>query len=42
MIKMIIKQHNVLIDAKKAKEIVLRHLMNDEVVDEYTVGKYKK
>ena len=32
----------VLIDAKKAKEIVLRHLMNDEVVDEYTVGKYKK
>ena len=32
----------VLIDAKKAREIVLRHLMNDEVVDEYTVGKYKK
>ncbi len=32
----------VLVDAKKAKEIVVRHLMNDEVVDEYTVGKYKR
>ena len=32
----------VLVDAKKAKEIVVRHLMNDEVIDEYTVGKYKK
>lgn len=32
----------VLIDAKKAKEIVTRHLMNDEVIDDYTVGKYKK
>ncbi len=32
----------VLIDAKKAKEIVTRHLMHDEVIEEYTVGKYKK
>lgn len=32
----------VLVDAKKAKEIVTRHLINDEVIDDYTVGKYKK
>ncbi|MEG0368258.1 MAG: (2Fe-2S) ferredoxin domain-containing protein [Coprobacillus sp.] len=32
----------VLIDAKKAKEIVDRHLMRDEVVEDYTIGKYKK
>ena len=32
----------VLVDAKKASEIVTRHLINDEVIDEYTVGKYKR
>lgn len=32
----------VLVDATKAKEIVTRHLINDEVIDDYTVGKYKK
>lgn len=32
----------VLVDSKKAKEIVARHLMHDEVIDDYTVGKYKK
>lgn len=32
----------VLIDATKAKEIVDRHLMNDIVIDDYTVGKFKK
>lgn len=32
----------VLIDAKKAKEIAVRHLKNDEIIDEYTVGHYKK
>ena len=32
----------VLVDAKKAIEIVTRHLINDEVIDEYTVGKYKR
>lgn len=32
----------VLVDAKKAKEIADRHLQNDEVIDEYTVGHYKK
>lgn len=32
----------VLVDAKKAKEIVMRHLMHDEIIEEYTVGKYKK
>lgn len=32
----------VLVDAKKAKEIVDRHLKHDEVIDDYTVGKYKK
>lgn len=32
----------VLVDAKKAKEIVTRHLMHDEIIEDYTVGKYKK
>ena len=32
----------VLVDAKKAKEIVDCHLMRDEVIEDYTVGKYKK
>lgn len=32
----------VLVDAKKAKEIVFHHLMKDDVIEEYTVGKYKK
>ncbi|WP_455684314.1 (2Fe-2S) ferredoxin domain-containing protein [Thomasclavelia sp.] len=32
----------VLVDAKKAKEIADRHLKNDEIIDEYTVGHYKK
>lgn len=32
----------VLVDAKKAKEIAVRHLKNDEIIDEYTVGHYKK
>ncbi len=32
----------VLVDAKKAKEIADRHLKNDEIIDEYTVGQYKK
>lgn len=32
----------VLVDAKKAKEIADRHLQKDEVIDEYTVGHYKK
>lgn len=32
----------VLVDSKKAKEIVARHLMHDEIIDDYTVGKYKK
>ena len=32
----------VLVDAKKAKEIVAHHLMRDEILEEYTVGKYKK
>ena len=27
---------------KKAKEIAERHLKNDEIIDEYTVGHYKK
>lgn len=31
-----------LIDSKKAKDIVYKHLMHDEVIDEYTVGQYKK
>ena len=32
----------VLIDAKKAKDIVLRHLIHGEVIEEYTVGQYSK
>lgn len=32
----------VLIDEKKAKEIVHRHLMHGEIIEDYTVGKYKK
>ena len=32
----------VLVDVKKAKEIAVRHLKNDEIIDEYTVGHYKK
>jgi len=32
----------VLVDSKKAKEIVFHHLINDDVVEDYTVGKYKK
>ena len=32
----------VLIDANKAKEIAEKHLKNDEIIDEYTVGHYKK
>lgn len=32
----------VLVDANKAKEIADRHLKNDEIIDEYTVGHYKK
>lgn len=32
----------VLVDTKKAKDIVLRHLMHGEVIEEYTVGHYSK
>lgn len=32
----------VLIDPKKASEIVTRHLIEGKVVPEYTVGKYKQ
>jgi len=32
----------VLIDPKKAKEIVLRHLTHGEVIEDFTVGQYKK
>ena len=32
----------VLVDAKKAKEIGECHLLRDEVIEDYTVGKYKK
>lgn len=32
----------VLVDSQKAKEIVTRHLMHDEIIEDYTVGKYKK
>ncbi len=31
-----------LIDSAKAKQIVERHLKHDEVIEEYTVGNYKK
>jgi Ferredoxin len=32
----------VLVDVEKAKEIVRRHLIQGEVIEDYTVGKYKK
>lgn len=32
----------VLVNADKAKEIAEKHLKNDEIIDEYTVGHYKK
>lgn len=32
----------VLMNADKAREVALRHLKNDEVVEEYTIGQYKK
>ena len=32
----------VLVDAKKAKEIAKEHLKNDKIIDEYTIGHYKK
>lgn len=32
----------VLVDSKKAREIVTRHLIHDEIIEDYTVGKYKK
>lgn len=32
----------VLVDPKKAKDIVLRHLIHGEVIEEYTVGHYSK
>ena len=32
----------VLVDAKKAKEIAHEHLKNDKIIDEYTIGHYKK
>lgn len=32
----------VLVDAQKAKEIVNHHLIHDEIINEYTVGQYKK
>jgi NADP-reducing hydrogenase subunit HndB len=32
----------VLVDSKKAKEIANKHLKNGEVIEEYTVGNYKK
>ncbi|MDE6953409.1 MAG: (2Fe-2S) ferredoxin domain-containing protein [Erysipelotrichales bacterium] len=32
----------VLIDSKKAKEIVLRHLIHGEIIEDFTVGQYKK
>lgn len=31
-----------LVDAKKAKEIVVKHLIEGHVIEEYTVGQYKK
>ncbi|MCD7809420.1 MAG: (2Fe-2S) ferredoxin domain-containing protein [Erysipelotrichaceae bacterium] len=31
----------VLVDSKKAKDIVERHLKHNEVIEEYTVGQYK-
>lgn len=32
----------VLVDARKAKEIVLNHLIHGEIIEEYTVGHYQK
>lgn len=32
----------VLMNSEKAKQVVLKHLKNDEVVEEYTIGQYKK
>ena len=32
----------VLVNAKKAKEIAKEHLKNDKIIDEYTIGHYKK
>ena len=32
----------VLVDSAKAKEIAEKHLKHDEIIDEYTVGHYKK
>lgn len=32
----------VLMDEKKAKDVVLRHLIHGEVIEEYTVGHYQK
>lgn len=40
------KQNNkttyVLVDPSKAKEIVVRHLVHGEIIEDFTVGKYKK
>lgn len=32
----------VLMNADKARDVALRHLKNDEVIEEYTIGQYKK
>ncbi|MDD8048526.1 MAG: (2Fe-2S) ferredoxin domain-containing protein [Thomasclavelia sp.] len=32
----------VLVNSEKAKEIVDKHLIHGEVIDDYTVGKYKQ
>lgn len=32
----------VLMNSEKAKQVALKHLKNDEVVEEYTIGQYKK
>lgn len=32
----------VLMDEKKAKDVVLRHLIHGEVIEEYTIGHYQK
>ena len=32
----------VLVNPAKAKEIAEKHLKHDEIIDEYTVGHYKK
>ena len=31
-----------LVDSNKAKEIVVKHLIEGQVIEEYTVGQYKK